>query len=735
VSGLTLGLILAGRFGAPPAQAAFTDVSQSSGVNLNDHTYGLAWSDFNGDSHPDLLVVRHYFRPIIYRNLGNGQFNSFFFPQLFDTSDHHGPLIGDFDNDGDPDIYLTSGADGGGGEVPKRLYRNDGNFEFLDVAIQSGCADSLGRGRSSSAMDVDGDGALDFFVAKAPRVVSPNSLFMNDGTGHFTDIAGAAGLADDFGSVGGIWGDYDRDRDPDLLIGGEESAQYQTRLYRNNGDLTFTNVTSSILPGVGNIAAADWGDYDHDGDLDLAIGHGDEALFDALTWNADSVAFFFNARGNDNGLDGFAYTQTGDSSTYELYIDGFYQPNLIFISEDAYHPGPISPFTLGGDIFGAPSIVPGQSVGAYLWTDGLAGLWQARLNAPPGAGHTFGGIITTNGDFTEVPTTETEPYEHGVRGSRIYRNDGGIFVDVSQSCGIADTVNVRQIAWVDYDQDGHLDLFVMNKGDTRLHNEPDILYHNDGQGVFTDVTAQANLAGPTGGLGDAFSFEDYDSDGDLDVAMLSGTGPRYFSLHEKHKLYRNDGPVGNHLRVQLEGVLSTKNGYGAWVTCISANAGRQSHYVTGNSWRGGHKKLEPLFGLGADTIVDTLIVEWPSRAVNVLTNVDAGNVIVTEAEPALGSPADESVSAVAALRVQAQPNPSSGIISFELTGRSDREAELKIYDTSGRLIEDRRVPGTQTRVFWDGRTRAGAPAASGIYFARIREDQRSAFTRFVLLRQ
>jgi hypothetical protein len=187
--------------------------------------------------------------------------------------------------------------------------------------------------------------------------------------------------------------------------------------------------------------------------------------------------------------------------------------------------------------------------------------------------------------------------------------------------------------------------------------------------------------------------------------------------------------------VQLEGVLSTKNGYGAWVTCISANAGRQSHYVTGNSWRGGHKKLEPLFGLGADTIVDTVIVEWPSRAVNVLTNVDAGNVIVTEAEPALGSPADESVSAVAALRVQAQPNPSSGIISFELTGRSDREAELKIYDTSGRLIEDRRVPGTQTRVFWDGRTRAGAPAASGIYFARIREDQRSAFTRFVLLRQ
>lgn len=735
VSGLALAFIAAGVLSLDSARAAFTDVSQSSGVNLNDHTYGLGWSDFDGDSHPDLFVVRHYFRPIIYRNLGNGQFNSFFFPALFDASDHHGPVIADFDNDGDADIYLTSGADAGGSTVAKRLYRNDGGFEFLDIAVQSGVADSLARGRSSSAMDVNGDGALDLFVAKAPRVSSPNSLFMNDGAGHFTDMAASAGIADDFGSVGGIWGDYDRDQDPDLLIGGEEGGTYETRLYRNNGDLTFTNVTFNLLPGVGEIAAADWGDYDQDGDLDLAIGYGDEGLFDALSWSADSVSFFFNARGTDNGLDGFAFTQTGDSASYDIYTDGFYQPGSIFISEDAYHPGPVSPFTLGSDINGAPSIEPGESVGVYLWTDGLFGLWQARFNAPPAGGHTFAGVITTNGDFTEVPTTEIEPYVHGERGARIFRNDGGMFVNASPGCGLADSVNVRQVGWVDYDLDGHLDLFVMNKGDTQVHNGPDILYHSDGHGGFVDVTAVENLAGPTTGLGDAFSFEDYDSDGDLDVAMVSGTGPRFYSVQAKHKLYRNDGPAGNHLRVQLEGVFSTRDGYGAWVTCVSAAAGRQSHYVTGNSWRGGHTKLEPYFGLGVDTMVDSLIVEWPSTATTVLTDVPSGNIIVNEADPLTDAPAGDAIDASAVLRVQAQPNPSSGAVSFEIAGRSAAQAELKIYDTSGRLIDERRVPGTQSRVGWDGRTREGAPAASGIYFARIREERRSALTRFVLLRR
>jgi hypothetical protein len=720
---------------AAPSRGEFVDATASSGIDIADHTFGLGWGDFDGDASSDLLVVRHFYRPIIFQNVGSGSLSFSLFPPLFGPSDHHGPLVADFDGDGDLDVYFTSGSDAGMGSVPKRLYRNDGpdideGVVFRDIAIESGLADSLGRGRSSSAMDVDGDGALDIFVAKAPRDVSPNSLFMNDGAGHFTDVAAAAGIADPFGSVGGIWGDYDRDGDPDLLIGGEESNTYETRLYRNDGNVQFTDVTAQLLPSIGPIACADWGDYDQDGDLDLAAGRGDEAYFDALVWDADSLTFFFNARGNDNGLDGFAFVQSADSTRFDLYTNGFYQPSTIYIGEKALHPGPVSPFTLGSEIEGAPIIEPGETVGIYLWTTGAFGLWQVRCNAPPGAGYTFSGLLTTNGDFLDAGTTELEPYSHGPRGTRIFRNDGAVFTDVTFFAGITDSVNARQIAWVDYDLDGRLDLFVMNKGDTEVQNQPDLLYRNNGGGHFTDVTAAEHLVGPEEGIGDAFAFGDADGDGDLDLAMLSGAGPRFFSVRAKYKLYENVGPTGGSLRVELEGTLSTKDGYGAWVTCVSETAGRQVHYVTGNAWRGGPVPREPLFGLRADRFVDTLRVEWPSSAITVLTDVPPGVVVVNEVDPATGAP---PAPAGARFAIDARPNPASGAMSFSIEGRGEGPARVSIYDTAGRRIAVRSCAPGEKFASWDGRTEEGGRAASGVYFAKVVEGERRAVARFVLL--
>lgn len=716
-----------------PAFAAFEDVSLTSGVSLTDHTYGLAWGDFDLDNDPDLLVGRHFYRPVIYRNVGDGTFAFFFTPPLFDSSDHHGPLVADFDEDGDMDIYMTSGADGGTGTVPKFLYRNDGGFDFVDIATESGLTDVLGRGRSSSAMDVDGDGALDIFVAKAPRPISANSLFHNDGTGHFVDIAASAGVADTFGSVGAVWGDYDGDRDPDLLIGGEEGGgSYETRLYRNEGNLTFANVTTEALPGIPKITAADWGDYDADGDLDLAIGFGDEAYFDAVVWSADSLRFFFNARSTDNGLDGFAFTQSGDTTAYDLYTNGFYQPSTVYISEDAYNPGPSAPFKLPFAIHGAPPFAPGQSVGIYVWTDSLFGIWQVRCNTPPAAGNTFAGVLVANGDFTAVSTTEIEGYEHGGRGPRIFRNDGGIFLDLTPDTGITNSGNVRQLGWVDLDLDGNLDLFVMNKGDTEIMNGPDVFYRNLGGGSFEDATAAQNLSGDTQGLGDAFSFEDFDSDGDLDLSEVNGAGPRFFAVHTPHRLYRNDGPTGNPLRVDLEGVLSTKDGYGAWVTCVSASTGRQVRYVTGNSWRGGHVMLEQVFGLGPDATADTLKVVWPSTAITILTDVPFGRVTVNETEPMT------DVSSLAPpreiLRVRVSPNPARGAAVFSIEGRGRTPAKLEIFDPAGRLLESRSLADLARTVSWNGVARNGTRAAAGVYFARVKEGSRTALAKFVLTR-
>ena len=716
----------------PARGLQFTDVSSMAGIDISDVTYGAGWADFDGDGAIDLFVSRHYFRPILYANQDNGTFSYSFFPPLFDPADHHGPLLADFDDDGDVDIYLTGGADGGSGDEPKRLYRNDGGFTFHDVAVDWGLGDTLARGRGSSAMDVEGDGDVDVFVAKSARVESPNALFLNDGTTHFTDVAASSGIADSFGSVGGIWGDYDRDGDPDLLIGGEEEPSFQVVLYRNEGNLAFTNVTASALPSVDQISAADWGDYDADGDLDLAIGLGDTGLFDAVTWGADSLTFFFNARNGENGLDGVGFTQTADTAFFDIYYNGFYNPSLISISADAHNPIPTTPFPVPNDAFGAPPFVPGVNLGYFLWVQSTFPVWELRASLPPGAG-AFSGIITTTGTFTGVGIVETEPFVPGPRGTRLWRNDGGVFVDVSLASGLGDSRTVHSVTWVDLDQDGRLDLHVVVKGDTEQWNLPDLLYRNEGNGAFTEVAPAWGLTGPTRGLGDVGVFGDCDGDGDLDLALTSGIGARFFARLETHRLLRNDGPVGNWLQLDLEGIWSTREGYGAWVTCVSPTAGRQTRYVAGNAWRGRAAIVEPRFGLGSDASVDSLIVEWPFGGTTVLTDVAANQrVPVVEVHPAVGILADRPAAGPGLrLGVRAEPNPASTTTEFRIVGRGEGTARLEIFGPDGRRVLARGLGPEERSVRWDGRDGNGKAVADGVYFARVLEGDRVATTKVV----
>jgi hypothetical protein len=726
-----LAVFLAALAASAPSLAQFTDVTdEATQLPAPGITFGLGWADFDDNGHADAFVCRHWLRPIIFENDGTELSYRIFQAPFDPPEDHHGALIADIDEDGDPDIYLTAGADAGASEIPKKMYRNDGNLVFTNVAAEWGLEDALARGRSPSGIDLEGDGDLDIFVAKAARDVSPNSLFLQGGSLQFTDIAASAGVDDAFGSVGGLWGDYDNDGDPDLFIGGEEEVSFQTRLYRNEGNLTFTDVTQSVLPGIGQVAAAAWGDADNDGDLDLAVGLGDRGLFDSVVWSADSIRFFFNTRFGDNGLDGFAFQTSGDSATFRLAIDGFFQPANIYLGSASSHPT-LSPFTRAfDDIPGSPSFTPGASVAMYAWTVSLADLWQFRANAPPTAGHSFAGIVTTNGSFTEVPVVALEEVVPGPRGTQLWRNDGGVFTEIGAAAGLGVPVNSHYLDWVDVDQDGWLDLYAIDKGDTELLNEPNVFYRNQGDGTFADETAAWSLEGPTAGLGDAFAFEDFDEDGDLDVMMTSGSGPKFIADQEHVRLYRNDGVVGNRLRLKLVGSLSTRAGYGAWVTCVTAD-GPQHRYVTGNTWRGGSTMLDPYFGLGAHTSADAVVVEWPSGIVDVYEDVPAGLVTLEEGFTVTEAP----VSPAGALRlaIRSRPQPSWGPVTLSVSGRSGLPATLRIYDATGRRVLSREIDAGADRVQWDGRNGDGRGVGAGIYFVRITEGSRQATTKIVRL--
>ena len=199
---------------------------------------------------------------------------------------------GEFCNAGDLDFYLVSA---GVYPNPTRLYRNNGDGTFTDVAVKAQVADTPGVQPISAAWgDYDNDGLLDLYLANNDAT---NNLYRNNGNGTFTDVAARAGVADGKAgfSNGGVWGDFDNDGFLDLFVANLASSS-PCRFYHNNGDGTFTDlgIEAGINPPDGSGAA--WADYDRDGFLDLFMTV--QPVVDGVPVSAPNL--LFHNEGNAN---------------------------------------------------------------------------------------------------------------------------------------------------------------------------------------------------------------------------------------------------------------------------------------------------------------------------------------------------------------------------------------------------------------------------------------------------
>ena len=246
---------------------------------LNLDTFNLAGGvivdDFDGDNLLD--IVSSTFDPRgpmrYFRNTGKGRFQER--SRQAGLSGLTGGLNmeqADYDNDGDLDVLVLRGAWLlEAGRHPNSLLRNDGAGVFTDVTFASGLAEPAYPTQTAAWADFDHDGDLDLYVGNEPfgREVPPNQLFRNNGDGTFTDIAGKAGVLNGRFTKGVTWGDYDNDGDPDLYVA---NLMGPNRLYRNNGDDTFTDVAPELKVTRPVAAFPTWfWDYDNDGNLDLFV--------------------------------------------------------------------------------------------------------------------------------------------------------------------------------------------------------------------------------------------------------------------------------------------------------------------------------------------------------------------------------------------------------------------------------------------------------------------------------
>ena len=249
----------------------FTDMAANLKMDKVDGGRGSAWGDYDNDGDEDIVAVGTYQPHVLYRNNGNGTFTNVADQAgIADPRGGWGSLFADYDNDGFLDLYITRG--GWSGAAENTLYHNNGDGTFTDVTHTAGVADPQSSFCAAWA-DYDNDGFLDLYIADG--VIgdgAANVLYRNNGDGTFTNIAESAGVANTGNSLGTAWGDYDKDGYIDLHV---VNFGQSNVLYRNNGDGTFTDVTSiagMTLP-VTDAFVTFFLDVDNDADLDIFISN------------------------------------------------------------------------------------------------------------------------------------------------------------------------------------------------------------------------------------------------------------------------------------------------------------------------------------------------------------------------------------------------------------------------------------------------------------------------------
>ncbi len=277
----------------------FSDVS--SQVGISGGSYGT-WADWNNDGYLDFFCAGS---DKLYKNNGPPDYDFIDVTSssgIMKESHSTGSGWGDYDNDGDVDLFKIRGEDGGTGEYfPNSFWRNEGDGTFTNVTVAAGVDETSSPkyGRGVAWADFDDDGDLDIYITNYRQQF--NYLYQNNGDGTFTDVAPEKGVADgapfDPGNldpynrgghgVGSVWGDYDNDGYLDLWVTNLNHKDVRTSddslLMHNDGppDYTFTNMRGSagipvkpyIFPNEGDelFVGCAWGDYDMDGDIDLYL--------------------------------------------------------------------------------------------------------------------------------------------------------------------------------------------------------------------------------------------------------------------------------------------------------------------------------------------------------------------------------------------------------------------------------------------------------------------------------
>jgi len=536
-------------------------------------------------------------------------------------------------------------------------------------------------GAAAAVADYDGDGFEDLFVTDSSEG-GRNHLYHNNGDLTFTDVAEAAGVAAgndaENATADAIWFDYNNDGRPDLFVVRFGHSQ----LFENLGNGKFKDVTRQAGLGryMNSITAVAF-DYDHDGYLDLFVGN----YFQPVNlFHPATPRFFpesFETAKNGGGVT--VYHNNGDGTftdvTAKVGLAGISGWTLNLGQGDANNDG-------WDDLYVACDF--GTD---YFFVNNRDGTFSDRTATAIGY-DTKKGMNADWGDYDNdgwldiFVTNITDDYMR--EGNFLWHNNGNLtFTDVARETGTWETGWGWAAKFFDYDNDGWLDLYVVNGwvsagpqsyvpdvfemivrpgvdladarswppmgGKSLSGYEKKKLYHNEGGQLFRDEAARHGLDALRDGRG--IVVADFDNDGRMDLFVTNANAEPY--------LYHNILPTGAHwLELELEGRKSNRDAVGTKVRVTPAGGGpgqrppRMLRFVDGGNGFASQSTKRLHFGLGAATAAELVEVEWPSGLRQSFTGVAADRIYrLVEGEPAL---APGRAAQRAAARSTAKPAPA-----------------------------------------------------------------------------
>jgi enediyne biosynthesis protein E4 len=520
-------------------------------------------------------------------------------------------------------------------------------IQFRDITAQAGIhfvhnnaafgkkwlPETLGAG--CAFIDYDNDGYPDIVLVNGQdwpghaKAESTLKLYHNNRDGTFTDVTRKAGLAISMFGMGVAVGDYDNDGHDDLFI----TALGQSRLFHNNGNGTFTDVTKAAgMWGPNELStSAAWVDYDRDGKLDLVVAN-------YVQWSPQTDIYCTLDGAHKSYCTPESYKGASARVWHNLgggkFEDATQKSGL---SDPTSKSLGVAILDYNGD--GWPDILLANDTQPNkLYLNKQNGTFEERAVA---AGIAFSedgvaraGMGVDAGDYDRSGRPSLIITNFANQMISLYHNEGnGLFVDEAPRSEVGRNTLVTLgfgCFFFDYDNDGWPDIFV---ADGHIENEiervqkrvsyaePPHLFRNLGAGKFQEVTTQMGPAFASPKVARGAAYADIDNDGALDV-LVTTNGWRAWLFH-------NEGGTNHSLRVKLVGTKSNRDGIGAVVRVTSAGAKQWQMLRSGSSYLS-QSELVLTFGLGTATKADSIEIQWPSGQVDKLPGLASDQTVTVE---------------------------------------------------------------------------------------------------------